>query len=217
MEPENAREAVPVAGASDEWCWPADLTNRKGKRLIAEWAAARIAQLSPQRRVVVQAGGCSGLWPVALAQHFERVYTFEPAPHNFECLRQNIARVPNIKAFNCALGDRPRRAALAREKPQAGMWEVTEAHGDTSVVRLDDVLGGSVIDALVLDVEGSELAAWTGAERLVVLHRPLMWFEFNRNVAALDAWLVERGYSRPKAGIGRDWFSVYPPPSQETT
>ena len=188
--------------------WPPDFKNWAGKSGVADAAVARIASLCLQKRVAVQAGGCSGLWPITLAQHFGHVYTFEPALTNFECLRQNIAGVPNISAFNHALSDTRRLVGLTRSKPRAGMWQV-DGPGDIQAVTLDEFLGDIVMDALVLDIEGSEWAAWRGAERLIKTCRPVLWYEFNRNEAALEKWLAEHGYSRPQAGIGRDKFSVY--------
>lgn len=195
---------------SSGFVWPPDFKNWMGKTEIAESAANMIARLCPQRRVVVQAGGCSGLWPLTLAQHFGHVYTFEPAATNFTCLQQNIAGVPNISAFNHALSDTRRLVEMTRTKPRAGMWEVG-GPGDTLAVTLDDFLGDIAVDALVLDVEGSELPAWRGAEQMITKHRPLLWFEFNRNVPAIEAWLADHGYTRPRRSIGRDSYSTYQP------
>jgi FkbM family methyltransferase len=157
--------------------------------------------------VVIQAGGCSGLWPLTLARYFSWVYTFEPAQSNFEVLRQNVAGVANISAFDHALSDTRQRVGLTREKPQAGMWHV-EGSGDIQAIALDEFLGDVVVDALVLDVEGSELAAWRGAERLIMAHQPLLWFEWGHNTEALEAWLAAHGYTPPIGGIGRDKFSL---------
>jgi FkbM family methyltransferase len=199
---------------SDSFKWPADLKNWRGKAETAAVAADWIARLCPQKRNVIQAGGCSGVWPLMLALHFGYVYTFEPAPTNFACLKENIAATPNISAFNHALYDTRKLVEMTRTKPRAGMWEVDGPGGDSEVVitqavTLDDFLGDIAVDALVLDVEGSELPAWRGAEKMITKHRPLLWFEFNRNVPALEAWLADHGYARPTKTIGRDAFSIY--------
>lgn len=193
---------------SDSFVWPADLVNWRGKADTAEAAANWIARLCPQKRNVIQAGGCSGVWALMLAQHFEHVYTFEPAASNFAVLSKNVAATPNISAYNNALSDSRRMVEMTRTKPRAGMWEVG-GPGDTLAVRLDDFLGDIVVDALVLDIEGSELAAWRGAEQMITTHRPLLWFEFNRNVPAIEAWLADHGYAKPTRSLGRDSFSVY--------
>ena len=90
------------------------------RRTIAGLAADIIASLCGTRRgAVVQAGGCAGLWPLALARRFGHVYTFEPAPGNFACLRQNTAGVGNISAYDYALSDARRLVGLTRPKPGA--------------------------------------------------------------------------------------------------
>lgn len=55
------------------------------------------------RDVVIQAGGCLGLYPRLFAQYFKHVYTFEPVAINFYCLVQNC-QVDNVHKFNAALG-----------------------------------------------------------------------------------------------------------------
>jgi FkbM family methyltransferase len=173
---------------------------------IAAYAAETLRLLVPDRRVVVQAGGCVGIWPLALAQTFDRVYTAEPAPENFALLAENIADTPSITAWPVALGAETRGVGLARPKPMPGLWRVA-GDGPIPMVRLDAILPDGPVDAIVLDVEGSELAAWQGAEALLARWQPLLWFEAREHTAALEAFLAAHGYGRPQRGIGWDWFS----------
>lgn len=188
--------------------FPPDFTFPVQKTATAQIAAAGIAGLAPGLRVVVQAGGCSGLWALALAKHFERVYTFEPEPLNFRCLRANVVDTPNIEAFDFALGEARKNVGMTRPKPKAGLWRV-DGDGDIPMVRLDDVIGEAV-DAIVLDVEGSEVQAWQGAERLIAACRPLLWFEYLQHTGAIDAFLAAHGYTKPApCGVGGDYYSVH--------
>lgn len=188
--------------------YPRDFTYAAQKAETAAFAADTIAHLAADRRVVVQAGGCAGLWPLALAQSFARVYTFEPEAENFRCLQANVAAVPTISATQAALGERPRRVALTRPKAQAGLWCVDGA-GDIPMVTLDDALGDVAVDAIVLDVEGFEVHALHGAKRLIAAHRPLLWFEYLHNRTAIDVVLAAYGYRAPQRGIGGDSFSIH--------
>lgn len=188
--------------------YPPDLTRPQEKTVTAQVAAQAIADLVPLRRVVVQAGGCAGLWPLALAHYFDKVFTFEPAPQNFACLRANIAAAPNVVAARCALGDRCASVGLARDKAQAGLWRV-EGEGAVAMVPLDDVLGDTPVDALVLDIEGSEVQALCGAARLIATHRPVLWFEFLHHTTAIEDFLRAHDYTAPLTGIGGDCFSVH--------
>lgn len=188
--------------------FPPDFTMPKEKTVTAQAAAQSIAGLAPARRVVVQAGGCAGLWPLALAHYFAHVVTFEPDAQNFTCLRANVAARPNISAFDYALGNEAKLVGLTRPKPGAGLWRI-DGDGDVQMIRLDDFVADLTVDALVLDVEGSEVAALKGAETLIATHRPLLWFEFLHHTEAIEAVLAEYGYTPPERGLGGDCYSVH--------
>lgn len=187
--------------------FPPDFTYPAEKTVTAHLAAERIAALAADRRAVVQAGGCSGLWPLALAQVFAQVYTFEPDPVNFQCLAANVASQPNISAWHAAIGEAPAHVGLVRPRANAGLWRV-DGEGEIPMVRLDDLIDGPV-DALVLDVEGSELSAFRGAERLIATHQPLLWFEYLHHATAIDAFLAAHGYATPRQGMGGDAYSLH--------
>ena len=55
------------------------------------------------KKVVVQAGGWQGMYPLLLSDIFDRVYTFEPDPINFHCLVNNCQK-SNILKYQAALG-----------------------------------------------------------------------------------------------------------------
>jgi len=188
--------------------FPPDFTLPYEKLRVAHLAAHRIAELAPGHRGVVQAGGCAGLWPIALSTYFAHVYTFEPEPMNFQCLEANIALHTSITAYPFALGNELKDVGLTRPKEKAGLWRIN-GDGSIPMVRLDDLVD-SPIDALVLDVEGSELAAWQGAERLITEYRPLLWFEYLEHSAEINAFLAAHNYVPPiKVGLGGDGYSVH--------
>lgn len=187
--------------------FPPDFTYPAQKTETAALVAECIAGLARKRRVVVQAGGCSGLWPLALAKHFDQVVTFEPDPTNFACLAENIAGVSHITAYPYALGASRRSVGLMRPKAQAGLWRVDGA-GDVLMVPLDAVIN-TPIDALVLDVEGSEVEALTGAHRLLRRYQPVVWVEHLHQTDAIDAILESHGYTRPAPAVGADYYSVH--------
>lgn len=188
--------------------YPPDFTVPGQKHIAASLAAESIAGLSRDRKVVVQAGGCAGLWPMALADHFDEVYTFEPEPTNFQYLRANVASRPNVYAYDYALSDTRGRTGLTRPKAQAGLWRM-EGDGEIPVVTLDEFCGDLVIDALVLDVEGHEVPALKGAEQLITRHRPLLWFEYLQHTSEIDAFLEAHDYTSPAYGMGIDRYSVH--------
>ena len=188
--------------------FPPDFTYPAEKTAAASVAACVIAARSPRRGAVVQAGGCAGLWPLALADHFQQVFTFEPDPENFRCLRANVRSTPTISAYDYAVRDVRGYVGLTRPKPKAGLWQV-EGDGDIKAIALDDVLLDIAVDAIVLDVEGSEPAALRGATRLIVMHRPLLWFEYLHHTDAIDTFLGAHGYVPAHPAFGSDYYSVH--------
>jgi len=81
---------------------------------------------------VVQAGGAYGLWPLALADRFNTVYTFEPDGHNFPLLAENTAERVNVIRWQAALGI---QWARSDQKVAARRDRQVEIYGD---VELDD-------------------------------------------------------------------------------
>lgn len=146
------------------------------------------AAVVPQRRVAVQAGGHLGIFPKALAEIFETVYTFEPAADLFEHLMHN-APEPNILKFQAALGDARQMVGLSRVRrdgkpnPHEGITHVSGA-GNIPTLRIDD-LGLPVCDLIQLDLEGWELYAIRGGVETIARCRPVLALEVNKNLGYL--------------------------------
>ena len=131
------------------------------------------------RKVVVQAGGCLGLYPRLFSQVFEHVYTFEPVPINFHCLVQNT-QVENITKFNAGLGPKTGVASISSvNHSNPGLARATlneEGTARTTMFALDDLnLPGC--DLIQLDVEGYELDVLRGAIKTIERFRPAISLE----------------------------------------
>ena len=181
----------------------------------------------PGRTRVIQAGGAMGLYPVALAQHFQQVVTFEPDPFNWECLeanrraRDSLNRVLPIRG---GLSDKCGSGSMDRPDPRnCGANRVVEGN-DFPVFTIDGFVfhregpdsdpraKGHKVDAIWLDIEGLELAALKGAERLIRAQGPVIVTEENGNGARygvgpcdIEDWLETLGYEII-GGIGRDRY-----------
>lgn len=127
-----------------------------------------------QRRVVIQAGGMQGLWPLRFAKSFRAVHTFEPEPLLFELLALNTRQVPNIYARSAALGESPGLCGIHR----AGLGGHTVIPGDSIRVETIDDLALAEVDLIQLDVEGYEAKAIRGALQTIDLSRPLILLEW---------------------------------------
>ena len=96
-----------------------------------------------RRRTCIQAGACLGVWPLAMAEIFDRVVSFEPEPTNFYCATQNTAGADNIELHEAALGSDTGSAVGMRvdpsERTNPGAHYVVHGAGDIPIVAIDDL------------------------------------------------------------------------------
>jgi FkbM family methyltransferase len=191
----------------DGWWWPAIDQHARGV-ILRDCAAAvsRIAQLAPKHDVIVQAGANVGVYPVALADRFQKVITFEPDPTNWDCLDRNLkARdsLGRIMPFRAALGAAEGWCMPAVvEVANCGAHRVDyRPEGLVSVVTIDS-LPLEACDVIWLDIEGPELFALQGAESTIRRFSPLIAFEdkglgeaFQIPHGAADRFVRDLGYS----------------------
>lgn len=153
--------------------------------------------------VAVQAGGNCGMYPRLLAQHFKRVYTFEPDPLNFHCLVNNN-QLNNVYKFQAALGAENKLISVAR-----GGFSNVGTH--TVVENLDqeishvpmitlDSLNLDNVGFMQLDVEGYEGRILQGAINTIQKFRPSISCE-NGHVQDVCDFLIGLGYTvKDKSG-----------------
>lgn len=169
------RSHVSLRHAFDrDWLWPNE-DRFAWDALQKEWPDFEklIKAHVKGSNVVVQAGGCAGMYPQLLSRHFQQVYTFEPAQTNFFCLVYNCQDATVIP-FNCALGNGGGPLCLALPwggniggwsalRENDGQWPVLDGvMKSVPQIRLDD-LHLSLCDAIFLDVEGYETEVVQGA------------------------------------------------------
>lgn len=132
-----------------------------------------------RRRVMVQAGGCLGMYPRLWADWFERVYTFEPDPLNFYVLSKNVAACPNVIPYNAALGDCHEPLYVrVRDATNVGMNQVRAERPDGDWPRAPQMMVDDLdlehCDAIQLDCEGYEPWILNGAAKTVDRCRPVI-------------------------------------------
>ena len=189
----------------DGFWWPDwDVEARRLTPEHAAQAVPRILELVKSRGVVVQAGGNAGCYPVALADHFREVYTFEPEPDLHECLRRNVddRGLTNVRISSLALSDEIRTTGLAYVHQNAGATNTRgSSQGKYQMAPLDNLRDKSdahileSLDLIALDVAGDELRALQGAAELIEKHRPAIVVA--ESFAGRDeaiAWVLDRGY-----------------------
>lgn len=157
--------------------------------------------------IAVQAGGNVGVYPLALAERFLQVLTWEPSPENFECLKRNTMIGGRIFSFHAMLDANPsqRRPLELAEANNCGTYRVGHPGGASPLaapaMRLDD-LHLDRCDLIWLDIEGYELFALQGAERTIARHKPVIAVEvkdhcrrYGYSEADLCGWILAQGYT----------------------
>lgn len=200
----------------DGWWWPAIDTDARPV-ITADCADAVKAVLRhvEGRELILQAGANVGLYPLALADHFQKVVTFEPDPLNAECLIRNLMARDSLKrvtALVAALGETQGGTCDMRvvTPHNVGAHRVAFGQGKIPVWAIDE-LPLKACDCIWLDLEGSELFALKGAEKTIETFSPVICAEdkgldhkfFGVPPGALQEWLGARGYAEVDR-IGND-------------
>ncbi|WP_207974614.1 FkbM family methyltransferase [Parafrankia sp. BMG5.11] len=91
-------------------------------------------------------------------------------------------KFPDVKVLNCALGEEAGRADFFVNLDESARSSLIGGGArskkiEISVCRLDDIKFEKSVDVIKLDLEGSELAALRGGQRLVERFRPTILFE----------------------------------------
>ncbi len=135
-------------------------------------------------KVVVQAGGCQGMYPRLLSDMFEKVYTFEPHPLNFHVLVANCQK-DNIIKINGALSHSCDTSVLIENKlinsgrhaifdaPCRSITDETGNHYNIQLFTVDS-LNLPSLDLLMLDVETYEHEALLGSVNTINKHKPVI-------------------------------------------
>jgi FkbM family methyltransferase len=198
------------------WAYPGtDRLYRPATMRGVKEAFASILPHVQQRRVVLQAGGCIGIWPARFAELFRRVITFESHPDNLACMRHNLDGIHNLEIVHGALGDGSPVVQHDSAKGNAGGHYVLPAAEGTRSLRIDD-LGLDVCDLIQLDIEGSEYWALCGAAKTIQRCRPVVVIEEKvwrgrRGSVSHDAarlLMVNKHGYRAAVRTGHDWILV---------
>ena len=161
-----------------------------------EFEAAIKASRPLRFNFVIDAGGYIGTAAIEFAKAFPdaRIVTLEPSRNNFEVLRKNVRKFPNIVALNQALG--VSKGIISLQARHTGEWGYTTVRHPadseasvflhnvevTTIPTLLREFNSDGIDLLKLDIEGAEFElfseppAWLARTRVMIaeLHNRIM-------------------------------------------
>lgn len=127
----------------------------------------------------VDAGAFDGETTEYFLKHFEdgHAYVFEPNPRQYQIVQDRLRNVfPDscqVELFPYGVHDENTTLRFDSYEGDETSARISES-GDVEIEvrRLDDLLGGRKVTFLKMDIEGSELAALRGAERIIREQRP---------------------------------------------
>lgn len=152
------------------------------------------------RNCIVQAGANVGVYPVALSKMFDTVITVEPDPVNYGCLTRNLADhlddAANVVSRRAAFGVGFGKTChmVVDEADNCGAHRVMPG-GGIPILPIDHLVEGLRVDAIWLDIEGSELEALEGAVETIKRCSPVIAFEDKGHGPSPAYWLEHIGYS----------------------
>ncbi len=190
-----------VFGIKRLWRWPKDDIDCWAS--LPQWKdTAALLSNCQERRVVVQAGGCCGVYPTLLAREFEKVITFEIDDTNFECLMSNCPE-DNIFAYHHGLADYNGQSQvfLGPARNCGNNYLLHKGEG-VRIITLDS-LKLEVCDAIILDCEGGEDRVIEGARETIKRCMPAL-IVIETITDEMVKLLAGLGYVlAPRAGIDR--------------
>src|SRR6266540_2141067 len=139
--------------------------------------------------VVVDAGANVGIYSQFLSRCVGAngvVHSFEPSPENFERLRSATQRLPNVRLSQSAVGERSGNSELYLSDKLNVDHRAYMAGGDSrrtipiKMIALDDYFKpGERVDLIKMDIQGYELQALRGANRVLADNPDIkLLFEF---------------------------------------
>jgi FkbM family methyltransferase len=187
----------------------------QGERATLQFLRQRFADRG--RVTVLDVGANVGDYAREVVAQFgaqATVWALEPSPSTYEMLTTRMAALGNVHLRNLGVSDEARRAKLFTRAPGAKVaslygehWDQAGRHEMVELTTIDEFCAREGLDyvhLLKLDIEGHELAALTGAKRMLENDRiEVVQFEFGTGN------LASRTYLRDFYAALDDVFDVY--------
>ena len=123
----------------------------------------------------VDAGALDGTTTKSFLDNFPdgHAYVFEPSPKQFLVTQDALQKYPEAELFPYGVYDENTVLRFSPLEGNEGSAKISEAGSiEVEVRKLDDLLGDRKVTFIKMDIEGSELAALRGAERIIREQRP---------------------------------------------
>lgn len=136
--------------------------------------------------VFIDCGGFDGMTSIDFAKRaefcgggYKRIVIFEPDQANFKVLKKNVKGREGICIFNKGVWDKTKKVKFyTGQKSSSGVVDLANQKRDdknikmTAAVAMDDVAECQDATFIKMDVEGAELMALKGAEKIIKRNKP---------------------------------------------
>ena len=172
-----------------------DMSNPNYERKIRQ----RIIDTIPLKQTFVDVGANVVVWSMDMKKHFQKIVSYEPSTRVHECLIKNLGDAANVEVRDSALGDKEVVVQFHDGIKNCGdskiaMWESPDFY-TVQVKRLDDE-NLKNISLIKIDVQGYELPAILGMEKVIEEQNPWVCFEINNDVDTAVNFFLERNYDQ---------------------
>ena len=147
---------------------------------LAEW----LQRSGSTGGTMLDVGANIGNHSVFFSRLYERVHAIEPNPRTYDVLSLNASLVPNMTCFQIAASDNNGSARFLQERSNVGHSRIVDGSSDeTGTIkvdcwRLDDYFPDlDDLKLVKIDVEGHEVRAIAGMEKLLARCSPVVLFE----------------------------------------
>lgn len=134
-----------------------------------------LGNLDLKNEYFVDAGALNGETSKYFLEHFQdgHAYVFEPNPEQYEISKENLKDYSEVEFFPYGLYDQNTTLYFDTRDVDPGSARVSE-QGDIEIEvrKLDDLLQDKKVTFIKMDIEGSELAALLGAEKIIREQKP---------------------------------------------
>ncbi len=198
----------------------------------------------PPNPIIIEAGAHKGedtinmahLWPGGT------IYAFEPLPQNYQTTTNTVAGIQNVKTFPLALSSETGIAhfyvgisnpgASSLYKPNEFLFEYISFESEPTQVQtitIDEWAkeeGITHVDFMWLDMEGGELDALKGAEKILptvqAIYSEVNFKEFRQGNCfyhEIKEWLQARGFVETWKAVNPNWQGnvLYTRPTKSTS
>ncbi len=111
-------------------------------------------------------------------ENFKKIYAFEPDPTNYYLLNKYVEDLPKItgakiETLNQGVGNKEGLVKF-HSNGTVRSWASNDGSDVVSIVRLDDALSKEPPTLIKMDIEGGEIEALLGCERIISGHNPVL-------------------------------------------